>query len=380
MLKEIKLTNFQSHRRSVLPLRPGLNVITGPSDTGKSAVVRGLRFLALHETATGLTTNGESEMSVRVIADGPNVIADGPNVIERFKDTRGYGYQLNDLPKFLACARDQPLPIATVLNLTETNFQSQHDPHFLLSLTPGQVAREINKIVSLEDIDRAISWLKERSKQNNILLEATEQELTGFEAYLEANKHIPRMGDMLTLLQIEADTITRLADAINDLGLHTWELVQLRGSGTALVQLSAACDSALEAGRKLQATKATKQDLESLVAETKAVAALSTLEAAGAALEGLVACRRQRRALEADFLEVGKQTLEIVQQKSRISDTLRQSCAKILAQPTNSSRIRDLVNQYEEYENEVTKYRITERKLEQVLAERATCSQCGRKL
>jgi hypothetical protein len=373
MLREIKLKNFQSHRHSVLPLQPGLNVITGPSDTGKSAIVRAFKWLALHEPISGLMTNGESEMSVRVIADGPNVI-------ERFKDAREYGYRLNDLGKFLACARDQPLPISTVLNLTPENFQSQFSPHYLLSLTPGQVAREINRVIALTDIDRAISWLKERSKANNILLEATEQEIKGLEDYLEANSNVPKMGTLLELLKGENTAIERYSRERGDLSQMVDEINHLRKVYMTENRKSDACEAARLEGQSLCLTKATKQGLESIVAESKAIEAMPHLFAAETLLMRAATHRRSAMGLLDAIGDLAACNSEIFLDNSKMSDTLRQSCAKILAQPTNSSRIRDLVVQYEEYENEVTKHQITENELEQVLAERATCSKCGRKL
>jgi exonuclease SbcC len=45
MITQLNITNFQSHVKSVLKLSPGINVICGPSDSGKSAIIRGLRWV-----------------------------------------------------------------------------------------------------------------------------------------------------------------------------------------------------------------------------------------------------------------------------------------------------------------------------------------------
>jgi chromosome segregation ATPase len=40
MLKRIELINFMSHKHMVLDLAPGLSVLVGPNNCGKSAVVQ----------------------------------------------------------------------------------------------------------------------------------------------------------------------------------------------------------------------------------------------------------------------------------------------------------------------------------------------------
>lgn len=372
MLTEIKLKNFQAHRRLVLPLRPGLNVITGASDRGKSAIVRALRFLTLHESATNLTTNGEDDMAVRVVTHGHNVIS-------RFKNTKEYGYSLNDLPKFLACARDQPIPITTVLNLTPENFQSQFDPHFLLSLTPGQVAKEINRIVALSDIDKALSWLKERIRSTNALLEASTQELVGIQEYLDANQYIPLIGDIL--IKLKAESLNHESISKNRLQLFTmatqtqaWMLVINADS----VKVTA-CEALLSQGNALQATKATKRGLESIVAESRAIAALPTLEAVGEALASRLALGLRRLELKNFHGMLSDTETKILYQKSKIITLLAGHDARMRTQAVKSNLVRGLVNRYEEYHDEVDQHQNTERKLEQTLALRAVCSKCGRK-
>ena len=45
MIKEINIKNFQSHDNTNLILDSGVNVIVGSSDSGKSAIIRALRWV-----------------------------------------------------------------------------------------------------------------------------------------------------------------------------------------------------------------------------------------------------------------------------------------------------------------------------------------------
>lgn len=66
-IKKIILENFQSHKYSVIELNEELNVIVGPSDSGKSAIIRGLKWVLYNEPAGDyFIREGEREASVTV--------------------------------------------------------------------------------------------------------------------------------------------------------------------------------------------------------------------------------------------------------------------------------------------------------------------------
>jgi len=49
LIRSLEIENFQSHELTKLDLHKGLNVIVGPSDQGKSALIRALRWLCYNE-------------------------------------------------------------------------------------------------------------------------------------------------------------------------------------------------------------------------------------------------------------------------------------------------------------------------------------------
>ena len=49
-----------------------------------------------------------------------------------------------------AFGNDVPPAVSKLLGLAEVNFQGQHDAAFWFGLSPGQLAKELNKIVDLE--------------------------------------------------------------------------------------------------------------------------------------------------------------------------------------------------------------------------------------
>ena len=67
-LKTVILENFQSHKHTSIEFNEGLNVILGPSDSGKSAIIRGIKWALYNEPAGDFfIKEGEREASVTLI-------------------------------------------------------------------------------------------------------------------------------------------------------------------------------------------------------------------------------------------------------------------------------------------------------------------------
>lgn len=74
MIVKLTLENFLAHGESVFEFAPGLNVLTGPNNTGKSAVVEALRCLAENPIPKHVIRHGAKEARVTVeLADGTRV-------------------------------------------------------------------------------------------------------------------------------------------------------------------------------------------------------------------------------------------------------------------------------------------------------------------
>lgn len=182
MIRELRLQNFQKHRSRKIVFEPGLNLVVGPTDGGKSAVFRALKWVALHGSATGLMTHGETSMKVGVLGELAPVI--------RFRDSKKNGYKIND-QTLVAVGQNQPEEVRQILGLSEINFQAQHDPPFLLGMTPGQIAKEINKIVDLEAIDQILSKVKSKATGAKALVANLEPKAQEAKAAEEALAWVP---------------------------------------------------------------------------------------------------------------------------------------------------------------------------------------------
>jgi DNA repair protein SbcC/Rad50 len=157
MLERLVIVNFQTHRKLKIDFDPKITVIAGPTDSGKSSVIRALQWIAFNRPAgTAFVRHGRYRAVARLVIDGQRVVR-----------RRGKGensYELSGKP-FKAFGSDVPGEISDVLNLSEINFQGQHDSPFWLSETAGQVGRNLNEIVNLDVIDRSMTEVSGRVRE-----------------------------------------------------------------------------------------------------------------------------------------------------------------------------------------------------------------------
>lgn len=144
----LEIRNFQGIHRLDIPL-DGITVLVGPTDAGKSAALRALRWLLFNRpSGTSFIRRGAGKTRVRLHIDG--------HVIERIRSEKSNRYKLDGelLSSFSNTVPDQ---VKRILNISEISFQGQHDSPFWLASSPAQVSRELNSIVDLEIIDKALS-------------------------------------------------------------------------------------------------------------------------------------------------------------------------------------------------------------------------------
>lgn len=167
MLTRLTIRNYQKHRDLVVNLAPVV-AITGPTDAGKSSVIRALQWLCQNRPdGQAFIHRGSKETTVELQVDGHSIVR------TRGNDTNTYAL---DGKPFEAFGRGNvPPEIAQLLNINDVNFQTQHpspggspsDPLFWFSLSAGEVSRQLNAIVDLGQIDAVLSYLNAVVREAN---------------------------------------------------------------------------------------------------------------------------------------------------------------------------------------------------------------------
>lgn len=169
MINSIRLENFQAHKDTLLELHPGVNVIAGSSNSGKSSILRALNWLIYNRPSGEAFVSHWARDTKGNQKDNTTItVKMGELTVQRKKSkVTGNSYAIGE--KVLeAVGLDVPEEVTKLLNLSEVNTQRQHDAPFLLSESSGEVARFFNKIVHFDAIDRYLSILESKKRKAKI--------------------------------------------------------------------------------------------------------------------------------------------------------------------------------------------------------------------
>ncbi len=165
-IRSVYLEDFQSHDKTKIELAPagGLTVIVGPTDSGKTAIVRGLRLLMYNvPQGTDYIRVGRSTATVAVeLADGTKVVRERSKSINRYRVVKpgqspqvfeGFG---GSVPLEVQAATGvRAVTIGDSLELA-LNLSEQLDGPFLGKSVSGPAkAKILGALAGTEEVDEA---------------------------------------------------------------------------------------------------------------------------------------------------------------------------------------------------------------------------------
>jgi len=163
-ITELKVIAFGLHINKTITFTPGVNVIVGESESGKTTLIRAL-YLAIENSPRGGEKLYQSDLS-----DEPLLIQIKDNLGNVVKRTKNK-YYLNDNKPLKAFGSIVPEPIREIFNFKEINWQRQFsDKPFLLFNTGGAAAKDLNKVTGLSNQEIIITEIKEHisERKSNI--------------------------------------------------------------------------------------------------------------------------------------------------------------------------------------------------------------------
>lgn len=186
MITKVIIENFQSHKKTEVDFIAGTNVIIGESDTGKSAIFRAINWVVSNRPL-GDSYRSEWGGDTRVILH----TSEG-HVVERLRTASKNEYII-DGQVLKAFGSEPPAEVGEILQIDSFNIQEQMESPFLLSSTPGEAARMLNKAASIDVIDKTISGLKKSLNQLNSEILHNEQRLKQYSAEMKQYENLPEI-------------------------------------------------------------------------------------------------------------------------------------------------------------------------------------------
>jgi exonuclease SbcC len=334
-LRKLTVKRFQGHKSTVVEFDPKRTVIVGPTDAGKTSILRALRLLFLNPPkGSSFVQDGKSSLVVKAVVDGHTIIR---------KIGKENAYYL-DGKKFKAFGSGKvPPEIEQLLNVDEINFQSQLDAPFWFTETPGQVSKNLNEIVNLEIIDKSVGKIATEVRASKNSLEVCNERIKEAKAAVKELKWVKEfkrdaleLQDLQTKASETADTSRRIASHI--------ESVETLSRKTS--------------------------SLSQAILEAKEITDLA---------DKLVKQRKDRRKLQEVIQELEKQTLLVNVEIPDTSEllTIRKKGDQIAERRRN---LEMLVDELEAQEKDLWLVQLNLDKLEKKVKNTKVCPVCGQSL
>jgi hypothetical protein len=183
-IQKILLENFQAHKHTELDLDSAITLITGSSDSGKSSLVRALRWVFFNRPPKGnfmLDRKGVTRVTLTY---------DTGDVLIREKGPKTNQYQLND-QVYKALKSDVPAAVSNFHGVTFDNCQWQHPHYFLLDESPGNVAKRLNEVADLSIMDESLKTVNAMVRDADGNVNAIKTNMLGLKDQVESLAWVP---------------------------------------------------------------------------------------------------------------------------------------------------------------------------------------------
>ena len=167
MIKRLIIKNFQSHDNTTIDFSDGINTIIGSTDAGKTSMLRAIYWVCGHYYPIPVIASHwilKNEKLIGVIS--VSVVLDSGHTITRKRGAADVNSYDVDGVTYSAIGRVIPLAIKELLNMERSNFREAQDQHYLLSKTPGDIAKELNAVVNMESIDQVLFLVDAKKRKH----------------------------------------------------------------------------------------------------------------------------------------------------------------------------------------------------------------------
>lgn len=215
MIERLDLKNFQPWEKLTVKFGQ-ITTIIGPTDAGKSSIIRALAWLFLNQpSGKSMIREGTKEAGARTKVAG--------HMLVRKRNTTSLNEYKLDEEKLKSFGQGVPKAVEETFRVSERSFQMQTDPHFWVSMKPPELARELNRIVDLDVMDQHMADIaKQRraadARQSLIgeRLQDAEQELSELPDLEAARARFEKLQEAQQRVSRLSNQTAHLRDALED--------------------------------------------------------------------------------------------------------------------------------------------------------------------
>ncbi|MGM0501484.1 MAG: AAA family ATPase [Bacillota bacterium] len=273
-ITKVEIKNFQSHQQTTIEFAQGFNVITGPSDEGKSAIVRALNWVFYNEPAgTDYIRVGASRCEVKVTFNtGYQIIRSRTpsNSRNRYELITPEGKK----SVFEKVGRDVPQEIINVHGMPKIefdqdfkmnlNFDHQLGGPFLLKNSQANSAKVIGGLLDVHLVDSAIRETANDLATQKRQEQQLEEDKLEIENKLQEFDHLP---DLAAEIEKKEDLFTKIKNyksRLDKLDTYKSDLEEKEKKIKRYNQINSELQNLEQANKLLLKIKNNKKRLEKL--------------------------------------------------------------------------------------------------------------------
>ena len=200
-ITKVIIENFQSHEKSELEFVNGLNVIVGPSDQGKSAVIRAIKWLLFNEPrGSEFIRTGTNFARVEIeFNNGYKITRERSpsknryNIVDPNGETKTFEGFGNDVPEEVKAAHGIYKVLIDSDSSVCLNIGDQLEAPFLVAETGSTKAKAIGRLTGVHILDNAIRECISDIKRESQLLSKSKREIEELDEKLNAYKDLARV-------------------------------------------------------------------------------------------------------------------------------------------------------------------------------------------
>jgi DNA repair protein SbcC/Rad50 len=205
-LDKLHIENFQSHESTEIVFSEGLNVFVGPSDSGKSAILRALKWVLYNQPrGSEFIRTGASRCRVTLtLSDGVEIIRERSSSVNRYilrqpdgSEQVYEGFGGNVPEEILEAHGMHPLRLDQDWHIP-AQFGTQLEGPFLLSETGGARAKSIGRVSGAHIMDIALKETVRDRQRVSSKIKHREEDL---EQVQEALKPYENLAELMQRLE-----------------------------------------------------------------------------------------------------------------------------------------------------------------------------------
>ena len=247
-ITEIVFKDWMAHKHTVIRPDPHINLITGTSDSGKSAIYRAMEYVYhmgqdgyrqfhpgwVHYDASYATITikyDDGHVFERIKGEKKNEVRlylNGEVIYEKLKAGTEYDKEIIDFlgdPPFLK-------PIGSF------SFSNQHDSAFLVAQSDNAIPKIISKLSNSGDYDRAAEFLKDEITALNPLIKASENKIKEIKNNLTEFDNLDDLISKYEDMKLDLDSAEKLESEINELEFLRNDARNKKNNADELVSLN----------------------------------------------------------------------------------------------------------------------------------------------